>query len=76
MMPVVQVNTLALSNMPKAGSISKRQSWERPGSCAPLAQGATDQDWWGQNATDPLGLINIPASPVGYDLVTYGSISQ
>lgn len=43
MMPVVQARKLALSNMPRAGPISKTQSWERPGSCAPLAQGATDQ---------------------------------
>lgn len=43
MMAVFQLRKMALSNMPKAGSISKMQSWEKPGSCAPLVQSATDQ---------------------------------
>lgn len=63
-------------NMPKAGSVGKMQSWERPDSCALLAQDATDHVLVGPNAIHPLGLINISVSPVGYDLVTYCSISQ
>lgn len=61
--------------MPKAGSIGKMQSWER-GQLCPAEQLAADHALVGPNATRSLDLINIPVSPVGFDLVNYCSTNQ